>query len=58
MRAAARWRLEAGQACRAEELIAALPEGSPVYTLLHARLDLARGRFGAVRTRPRGPGMV
>jgi hypothetical protein len=56
--AAARWHLEAGQARQAEELIATLPEGSPAYTLLHARLDLARGRFDAVRTRPRGPGMV
>jgi LuxR family transcriptional regulator, maltose regulon positive regulatory protein len=49
--AAARWHLEAGQIHQAEELIATLPDGSPAHTLLRARLDLACGRFGAVRTR-------
>ena len=49
--AAARWHLEAGQARQAEELIATLPDGSPAHTLLRARLDLARGRFDAVRAR-------
>jgi LuxR family transcriptional regulator, maltose regulon positive regulatory protein len=49
--AAARWHLEAGQARHAEELIAALPDGSPAHTLLQARLDLACGRFDAVRAR-------
>ena len=49
--AAARWHLEAGQARQAEELIATLPDGGPARTLLHARLDLARGRFDAVRAR-------
>ena len=49
--AAARWCLEAGQARQAEELIATLPEGSPAHTLLRARLDLACGRFDAVRAR-------
>ena len=49
--AAARWHLQAGQARQAEELIAALPEGSPAHTLLRARLDLACGRFDAVRAR-------
>jgi ATP/maltotriose-dependent transcriptional regulator MalT len=49
--AAARWHLQAGQARQAEELITTLPEGSPVHTLLRARLDLARGRFDAVRAR-------
>jgi LuxR family transcriptional regulator, maltose regulon positive regulatory protein len=49
--AAARWHLEAGQARHAEELIAALPDGSPAHTLLQARLDLACGHFDAVRTR-------
>jgi LuxR family transcriptional regulator, maltose regulon positive regulatory protein len=49
--AAARWHLQAGQARQAEELIATLPEGSPAHTLLHARLDLARGRFDAVKAR-------
>ncbi len=47
--AAARWHLEAGQARQAEELIATLPDASPARTLLRARLDLARGRFDAVR---------
>jgi LuxR family transcriptional regulator, maltose regulon positive regulatory protein len=51
--AAARWHLQAGQARQAEELITALPEGSPAHTLLRARLDLARGRVGAVRARLR-----
>ena len=51
--AAARWYLEAGQARQAEELITALPEGSPAHTLLRARLDLARGRFDAARARLR-----
>jgi DNA-binding CsgD family transcriptional regulator len=51
--AAARWHLEAGQARQAEELIAALPDGGPAHTLLGARLDLARGRFDAVRARLR-----
>ena len=49
--AAARWHLEAGETRQAEELIAALPEGSPAHTLLRARLDLARGRFDAVKAR-------
>jgi LuxR family transcriptional regulator, maltose regulon positive regulatory protein len=49
--AAARWHLQAGQTRQAEELIATLPEGSPAHTLLQARLDLARGRFDAVRAR-------
>jgi len=49
--AAARWHLEAGQAGRAEDLIATLPDGSPARTLLRARLDLACGRFDAVRAR-------
>jgi LuxR family transcriptional regulator, maltose regulon positive regulatory protein len=48
---AARWHLEAGQIHQAEELIAALPDGSPAHTLLQARLDLACGRFGAVGAR-------
>ena len=47
--AAARWHLQAGQARQAEELIATLPDGGPAHTLLRARLDLARGRFDAVR---------
>ena len=50
---AARWRLEVGETRQAEELIAALPEGSPAHTLLRARLDLACGRFDAVRARLR-----
>ena len=49
--AAARWHLQAGQTRQAEELIATLPDGSPAHTLLRARLDLARGRFDAVRAR-------
>ena len=49
--AAARWHLEAGQTRQAEELIATLPDGSPAHTLLRARLDLACGRFDAVRAR-------
>ncbi len=49
--AAARWHLQAGQTRQAEELIAALPEGSPAETLLRARLDLACGRVDAVRAR-------
>jgi ATP/maltotriose-dependent transcriptional regulator MalT len=48
---AARWHLEAGETRQAEELIAALPEGSPAHTLLRARLDLACGRFDAVKAR-------
>ncbi len=48
--AAARWNLQAGQARQAEELITTLPDG-PAATLLRARLDLARGRFGAVQAR-------
>ena len=48
---AARWHLEAGETRQAEELIATLPEGSPAYTLLRARLDLACGRFDAVKAR-------
>ena len=51
--AAARWHLEAGQTRQAEKLIATLPDGSPAHTLLRARLDLARGRFDAVRARLR-----
>ena len=49
--AAARWHLQAGQTRQAEELIATLPDGSPAHTLLLARLDLACGRFDAVRAR-------
>jgi LuxR family transcriptional regulator, maltose regulon positive regulatory protein len=49
--AAARWYLQAGRIGEAEELIGALPDAGPAYTLLRARLDLARGRFGAVRSR-------
>jgi LuxR family transcriptional regulator, maltose regulon positive regulatory protein len=49
--AAARWHLEAGQTRQAEELIATLRDGSPAHTLLRARLDLACGRFGAVKAR-------
>jgi len=49
--AAARWHLEAGETGLAEELIAALPDGGPARTLLQARLDLACGRFDAVRAR-------
>jgi hypothetical protein len=49
--AAARWHLEAGQTCQAEELIATLPDGGPARTLLQARLDLARGRLDAVKAR-------
>jgi len=49
--AAARWHLEAGETRQAEDLIAALPDGSPARTLLQARLDLACGRFDAVRAR-------
>ena len=48
---AARWHLEAGQIHQAEELIATLPDGSPAHTLLQARLDMACGRFDAVRAR-------
>jgi LuxR family transcriptional regulator, maltose regulon positive regulatory protein len=48
---AARWHLEAGQTRQAEELIATLAGGSPVHALLRARLDLACGRFDAVRAR-------
>ena len=51
--AAARWHLEVGQTCQAEELITALPDDGPSHTLLRARLDLARGRFDAVRARLR-----
>ena len=49
--AAARWHLEAGETCQAEELIATLADGSPARTLLGARHDLACGRFDAVRAR-------
>jgi LuxR family transcriptional regulator, maltose regulon positive regulatory protein len=49
--AAARWHLEAGQIHQAGELIATLPDGGPACTLLRARLDLACGRFDAVRAR-------
>jgi LuxR family maltose regulon positive regulatory protein len=48
---AARWHLEAGQARQAEELIATLPGGGSAHALLRARLDLACGRFDAVRAR-------
>ena len=48
---AARWHLEAGETRQAEELIAALPRGSPAHTLLRARLDLACGRFDEVEAR-------
>jgi LuxR family transcriptional regulator, maltose regulon positive regulatory protein len=49
--AAARWHLQAGQARQAEALIGTLPDGGPAHGLLRARLDLACGRFDAVRTR-------
>ena len=49
--AAARWHLETGEIRQAEELIATLPEGGPAHTLLRARLDLACGRFDAVKDR-------
>ena len=49
--AAARWHLQTGQTRQAEELITTLPDGSPAHTLLRARLDLAYGRFSAVRAR-------
>jgi LuxR family transcriptional regulator, maltose regulon positive regulatory protein len=49
--AAARWHLQAGQTGLAEDLIAALPDGSPAHTLLQARLDLACGRLDAVKAR-------
>ena len=49
--AAARWHLQAGEVRQAEELIATLPDDSVAHTLLHARLDLARGRFDAVEAR-------
>jgi LuxR family maltose regulon positive regulatory protein len=48
---AARWHLQAGQTRQAEELIATLPDGSPALALLRARLDLACGRFDAVKVR-------
>ncbi len=51
--AAARWHLEAGQTRQAEELIGTLPAGLPAHTLLRARLDLAHGRFDALRARLR-----
>ena len=51
--AAARWHLEVGQTCQAEELITTLPDGGPSHTLLRARLDLARGRFDAGQARLR-----
>ena len=51
--AAARWHLQAGQARQAEELIGTLPDRGPAHTLLRARLDLASGRFDAVRARLR-----
>ncbi len=49
--AATRWYLAAGQTRLAEERIAALLEAGPAHTLLRARLDLACGRFDAVRDR-------
>ena len=49
--AAARWHLQAGETRQAEELITTLPDDSPADTLLRARLDLACGRFDAVRAR-------
>ena len=49
--AAARWHLDVGQARQAEDLIATLPAGGPAHTLLRVRLDLACGRFDAVRAR-------
>ena len=49
--AAARWYLAAGEIGQAEELIAAIPDGSPAHTLLRARLDLACGHFDAVKAR-------
>jgi LuxR family transcriptional regulator, maltose regulon positive regulatory protein len=48
---AARWHLQAGQTRQAEGLIATLPDGSPALPLLRARLDLAHGRFDAVKDR-------
>jgi ATP/maltotriose-dependent transcriptional regulator MalT len=58
--AAARWHLAAGETGQAEELIAALPDGSPAHTLLRARLDLACGRIEAVTARlgRASPGMM
>jgi ATP/maltotriose-dependent transcriptional regulator MalT len=53
---AARWHLQAGQTREAEELIATLADGSPALPLLRARLDLARGRFGAVKAQLRQAG--
>ena len=47
--AAARWHLQSGDTRQAEELIATLPDGGPGHALLRARLDVARGRFDAVR---------
>jgi LuxR family transcriptional regulator, maltose regulon positive regulatory protein len=55
---AARWHLEAGQTRQAEELINTLPDGSPALTLLRARLDLACGRFDAVKAGLRGAGLA
>ena len=56
--AAARWHLQTGQARQAEDLIAALDGGGPARTLLCARLDLARGRFDAVRARLQRAGLA
>jgi len=58
--ATARWHLDIGETRPAEELIATLPDASPVYTLLRARLDLAGGRNDAAQARLRAtsPGMM
>ncbi len=48
---AARWRIEAGDINRAEQLITGLPNASPARALLAARLDLACGQPDAAITR-------
>jgi len=55
---AARWHLEVGETRQAEELIAALADSSPAQTLLRARLDLAYGRFDAVKARLQRVGLT
>ena len=51
---AARWRIEAGDINRAEQLITGLPAASPARALLAARLDLACGRPDAANARLAG----
>ena len=48
---AARWRIEAGDLDRAEQLITGLPIASPARALLAARLDLVCGRPDAAAAR-------